>query len=383
MLDHRDTQHRRRGEFAEHRGAKVGPGDTRRHHLALVMRTLFPGERFSRAEISRRTGLTRVTVSDLVAELIDEKLLVEMGRSAAKRPGKPGTLLSIDPDGRRVVSLDLSQPAEMHGAVLDVLGRVTYREVRAAPGSGSGADLLHEVTQFAQELATRPGGRVLGIGIGTPGTVDAGGVVLAAPNLSWKRVPLARTVSDCTRLPVCVENDANSAALAERHLAGGAENLLLVQLARGVGAGILVEGRVVPGSSRAAGEIGHVVVDVDGPMCGCGKRGCLETWVSVPALEARVAQSPDRRAEVLAEAGQRLGEALSFPVAMLDVPDVVVHGPHSIVAPPLVEAVAASLSARNSTGFRADARVRPSELGDDIVLLGAGVLVLRDLLGIF
>jgi len=133
MLDHRDTQHRRRrGELAW--CAKVGPRDTRRHHLALVLRTLFRGERFSRAEISRRTGLTRVTVSDLVAELIDEKLLVEVGQSAAKRAGKPGTLLSIDPDGRRVVSLDLSQPAEMHGAVLDLLGRVTYREVRPAPG---------------------------------------------------------------------------------------------------------------------------------------------------------------------------------------------------------------------------------------------------------
>lgn len=189
MVAHQGTQHRRHGGFAERRGAKVGPGDTRQHHLALVLRTLFPGERFSRAEVSRRTGLTRVTVSDLVAELIDEELLVEVGQSAAKRPGKPGTLLSIDPVGRRVVALDLSQPAEVHGAVLDLMGRVTYREVRPTPESGSGADLLHEVTQFAEDLAARPGGRVLGIGIGTPGTVDAAGVVVAATNLGWQRVP--------------------------------------------------------------------------------------------------------------------------------------------------------------------------------------------------
>lgn len=360
---------------------KVRPEDARRSNRALVLQVIFTTPAQSRADIARATGLTKVTVSDVVSDLIDDGLVQESGTSEVARPGKPSTLLAFNPAGRDVIALDLAAPDRFRGAVYSLRGeRQATREV--ALRGAIGAEALHLAITLASDLAAQTTRPVLGVGVGTPGTVDTAGTVLSAPNLAWHDVPLQTLLADDLSLPVRVENDANVAVLAERRFASGSDDLVRVQLSRGVGAGLLVGGTLVHGAASDAGEIGHVVIDEAGPLCSCGKRGCLETWTSVPSLTARIEADPAHRADVLAQAGHRLGLALAPVVGMLGLQHVVVGGPADLVAGPLLDAARACVSERTRSEFRPELHLSASSLGDDAVLLGATALVLLRQLGV-
>lgn len=355
------------------------PEDGRRQNLALVLQSLHDEPQLSRADLARRTGLTRVTISDLVAQLISEDLVVETGTTAAARPGKPATMLSVRDDSRDIIALDLSAPRTISGGVFSLRGQVRQLAQRDL-GAATGEAAYDAVLDLARELigaATRP---ILGVGVGTPGTVDRRGTVIAAPNLGWHGLPLQHQLSEALDVPVHVENDANVAVLAERSFADGTANLIRIQISRGVGAGLLIAGSVVTGSSAAAGEIGHVVIEDGGEPCPCGKNGCLETWLSVPSLRRRMAGAD--AAEVLTEAGRRLGAALSPIVGMLDLNDIVVGGPAGLVDGPLLAAAQQVVTDRTHSDFRGEVRLRLSSLGDNAVLLGAAALVRRTQLGV-
>lgn len=355
------------------------PEDGRRQNLALVLQSLHDQPQLSRADLARRTGLTRVTISDLVAQLIADDLVIETGTTADSRPGKPATMLSVRDDSRDIIALDLSAPQAISGGVFGLRGQARHLAQRDL-GTATGEAAYDAVLDLARELigaATRP---VLGIGVGTPGTVDRRGTVIAAPNLAWHGLPLQQRLAEALDLPVHVENDANVAVLAERAFADGPANLIRVQVSRGVGAGLLIAGSVVTGISAAAGEIGHVVIEHGGAPCPCGKNGCLETWLSVPSLRRRMAA--DDPAEVLAEAGRRLGMALSPVVGMLDLNDIVVGGPAELMDGPLLAAAQQVVTERTHSDFRGEVRLRLSSLGSDAVLLGAVALVRRIQLGV-
>jgi predicted NBD/HSP70 family sugar kinase len=360
---------------------KLRPEDARRSNLALVLQAIYNDSQLSRADLARATDLTKVTVSDLVAELIAAGLVQESGTSDQPRPGKPSTLLAFNAGARDILAMDLSARDQLRGAVLSLRGELVVTRVRPLDGA-VGTDALAAARELAAELrdaATHP---VLGLGVGTPGTVDTTGSVLSAPNLHWHNLPLQQLLHDDLRLPVRVENDANVAALAERRFAGGPEDLVRVQLSRGVGAGLLVGGRLVHGAASDAGEIGHVVIDESGPVCGCGKVGCLETWTSVPALTARIQADPDRRDDLLAEAGHRLGLALAPVVGMLGLAHIVIGGPAEIASAPLLDAARDCIADRTRSEFRPELELTASPLGADAVLLGAAALVLLSELGV-
>jgi len=357
------------------------PEDTRRSNLALVLQDIYDGPALSRADLARSTGLTKVTVSDLVAELMASGLVHEVGTSADARPGKPSTLLTFDPGSRDILAIDLSAKDQLRGAIFTLGGTLVSRIDRRLDGA-VGDEALAAARGLAKDLlsaATRP---VLGLGVGTPGTVDSEGRVLRAPNLRWRDLRLQDLLADELGIPVLVQNDANVAVLAERRFAGGADDLIRVHLSRGVGAGVLVGGQLVSGAASDAGEIGHVVIDEDGADCPCGKVGCLETWISVPALTARVEADPQRRDHVLAEAGTRLGAALAPVVGMLGLAHVVVGGPSDLIDGPLVTATRETVAHRTQSDFRPDLDLKVSSLGSDAVLMGAVALVLLSELGV-
>jgi predicted NBD/HSP70 family sugar kinase len=360
---------------------KLRPEDARRSNLALVLQAIYDDSQLSRADLARATGLTKVTVSDLVADLIGSGLVLESGTSGMQRPGKPSTLLAFRPEARDILAMDLSARDQLRGAVLSLRGEPLLTTVRPLDGA-VGDDALAAARELAGDLARAATHPVLGLGVGTPGTVNTAGTVLSAPNLHWHNLPLQQLLHDDLGLPVRVENDANVAVLAERRFAGGADDLVRVQLSRGVGAGLLVGGRLVHGAASDAGEIGHVVIDESGSTCGCGKVGCLETWTSVPALTARIAAEPERRDQLLAEAGHRLGLALAPVVGMLGLAHIVVGGPGEIATDALLDAARECIADRTRSEFRPELELTASSLGADAVLLGAAALVLLNELGV-
>ncbi|MCK0112571.1 ROK family protein [Ornithinimicrobium sp. F0845] len=346
---------------------KVLPGDARRHHRALVLQQLFDDGPRSRADLSRETGLTRVTVSDLVAELLDTGMLVELGHRPGVRQGKPATLVGLADTAPVVVALDLSGDRILRSAVVDLHGGIlTAESVELSEGEAAVAEVLALVARLREQL-TRP---VLGVGIGAPGIIDHAGTVLHAPNLGWSDLALAERVHRETGLPAYVANDANMATAAETSFGAGDDaGLLLVTIGHGVGGGVLVDGRVLAGPLLSSGEIGHVVVDPDGPTCACGNRGCLETILAVPTL---------RRAQTEAElvaAGQRLGSVLSPVVTTLGIADVVLYGPAELLDGHLLRATQDALAHQTLPFVARQVHVRVVPLADELVLKGAAALV--------
>jgi predicted NBD/HSP70 family sugar kinase len=268
----------------------------------------------------------------------------------------------------------------MTGAVINLAGSVqALHELPLEGVTGDAAVAL--VRRLASELIAMSDRPVLGIGIGSPGVVDAAGTVIDAPNLAWADTPLAASLAEALDLPVFVANDANTAVLGE-HTFGATDDggLMVLRVGIGVGAGLVLEGSLLHGHLGAAGEIGHVVVDPEGERCACSRTGCLETILAVPHLRRRLEGSDPT--EVLTKVGEQLGAALAPVVGTLNLHELVLSGPRELLDGPLREATERSIRERTMPVSSAGLVVRTSELGEDVVLVGAAVLVLSGQLGV-
>ena len=373
---------------------KALPEHGRAHNRAMVLQHLFHAGPRSRADLARSTGLTRVTVSDLVGALMAEGLISEMGVTAQGKVGKPATLVGLRTDAYQIVAVDLTDDEHLHGAVLDLSGEIVERR-SVAGGDLTGAAAVDALVAFCRDLMALATYPVLGVGVGSPGVIDDEGVVLQAPNRDWYDLPLAKELSAQLGVPVHVANDANAAVLGEFTFGGASgRGLLVLTVGQGVGAGIVLDGALVQGHRHAAGELGHVTVvderdDVDGaPLgraqpCACGRSGCLETVLSVPALRRRVAGLDPQSADAaLASVGRRLGIALAPVVSALNLSEVVLSGPPELLDGPLRSAALAAVRERTMPVITSDLSLRMTTLGEDGALSGAAVLVLSGQLGV-
>lgn len=385
---------------APHRGVgrtlrptgKVLPEHARAHNRALVLQHLFHQGPSSRADLARSTGLTRVTVSDLVSVLMSEGLVAELGVRPEGKVGKPATLVGMRTEDFQVVAVDLADDASLRGAVMTLTGAVVARRTVSLDGRTGDAAVavLEDLCRELLAAADRP---VVGVGIGSPGVIDAAGVVVEAPNRGWYDVPLAALLAERLGVPVQVANDANTHALGE-YTYGGASGsgLMVVTVGQGLGAGIVLDGALVRGRANAAGEIGHVTVvddrdvragDPEPRPCACGRAGCLETLLSLPALRrATAGRSPEESDAVLASVGRKLGVALAPVVSALNLAEVLLSGPPELLDGALRVEALATLRARTLPLLGQDLVLRMGSLDEDGALSGAAALVLSGQLGV-
>ncbi|MFC4242339.1 ROK family protein [Gryllotalpicola reticulitermitis] len=370
-------------------GAKSLPEHTRRHNRALVLQHLFHTGPMSRADLARESSLTRVTVGDLISELQSDGLVHELGQRQGSRPGKPATLVDIDRAAFRMIAIDLSPDDRFTGVVTDLRGEVTHQVAQSLSGARGEAAIEKVLVLVATLIGASPE-PLLGIGVGTPGIVDGTGVVRQAPNLGWYDVDLGERIRRAFDYPVYVANDANAAALGVRTftLGGGerensGDSLMVVRVEHGVGAGLVIDGALIRGEQYAAGEIGHVVVDEDGEECACGRNGCLELALAVPHLRRRIAATDAHgRDQVLSDAGRALGIALSPVLGVLNLNLVVLSGPAELIGGPLIESARATIRARTMSAVSNGLDLRAASGDEDLVLMGAIVLVLSGELGV-
>jgi len=366
--------------------AKVLPEHARAHNRALVLQHLFHEGPGSRADLARVTGLTRVTVSDLVSDLEGEGFVEELGPRTGSRVGKPATLVGLRKQAFRIIGIEVVDEVAIRGAVMDLSGKIHERQDEELKGR-RGNDAVEAVVQICHELAARSSHPILGVGVGAPGVISPNGVVIEAPKLRWIRVPLAEVLSERLQLPVHVGNDANAAALGEHTFSkADSTGLMVLRVGTGIGAGILLDGALLLGHHFAAGEIGHVTVTsspTDGELCACGRRGCLETVFGIPALRRDTeGLGPKETDAALASAGQRLGNALAPVVSALNLREVLVSGPTQLLEGVLLEATLRTIRERSISSVSDDLEIRMSSLGEDVVLMGAAVLVLSGQLGV-
>ncbi len=224
-----------------------------------------------------------------------------------------------------------------------------------------------------------------------PGLVDADGTLRRAPNLpGWQGVQCAAQLQETLGLPVTVDNEANLAALAQLWHDDRLTDFVLISGEIGVGAGLVMDGRLFRGVRGLAGEFGHVVIHPDGPPCGCGANGCLEQFAGqeallrrtglpdVSALVTSAASGDDRCADALSEAGRALGVALADLINTVDIPTIVLGGLYARLGEWLVGPICAELHRRVISASWAPPTVLISALGTDAAVRGAaGVAVTR------
>jgi glucokinase len=254
---------------------------------------------------------------------------------------------------------------------------------RAATPVTDDAEALFAVV-MAVAASVGGNGEVVACGVGCGGPMDAGGEAVSTLNIpAWRDFPLRSRLADATGLPTFVDNDAKALALAEgwRGAAAGEANFVAITVSTGVGAGIVLEGRLLEGAAGNAGHIGHVVVEPDGRPCRCGGRGCLEAEASGPAIEAATGRPPaEAGPDVVERTGRLVGRAVADVANLLDLRLAVVGGSVALgFGPPFFAAAQSEVDTRSRLGFSVGTRVVPAALGREGPLVGAGALAWRGL----
>ncbi|HSL32510.1 MAG TPA: ROK family transcriptional regulator [Candidatus Limnocylindrales bacterium] len=388
--------------------AKATHAQTREHNHRLVLRTVYDFGPISRAEVARSTGLTRTTVSDVVADLLEDGIVEELGRGPSSG-GKAPILLGIVDDARLVVGLDLGE-GTFSGALVNLRGEIS-RVVELPVGGRDGDEALALVFRLVDELIDGAGATPLGIGVGTPGLVDTrSGTIRWAVNLDWQDLPLGGLLAERYGLPANVANDSQAAALAEYTFGPEARrraNLVTIRVGRGVGAGLILNGSLFQGDGFGAGEIGHVAFVDDGAACRCGRFGCLETVASSRAIVARAAAlateldaplpSADPTFETIVEAfaaghpaartaaleaARFLGRAVAGLIGALNVGRIVIDGPVSEFGDEWLATVADEARRRALGLLTADTDIEFGRLAPNVVVRGASALLITRELGL-
>ena len=246
----------------------------------------------SRVELAQIVGLSPQTISNISRRLLDQHLIVEAGKEGTG-PGKPRTMLRLNSSGQYAVGVHLD-PAVTTFVVLDLVGAVVKHSRINTPAGADPDAVIGTIAAEIKQLIAGSGveaARIAGLGVASPGPVDlAEGIVVDPPLLpGWHSVPLRDALAAATGLSTLVDKDATSAAVAEAWAGGpsGAGSFIFMYLGTGIGCGIVLNDEVVRGTSGNAGEIGHIVVDPDGPPCDCGQRGCVNVTCIPPVLVAQ------------------------------------------------------------------------------------------------
>jgi predicted NBD/HSP70 family sugar kinase len=406
MTDERSRFDRSRG----HRHTPADQATVRRSNLGLVLRHLRDAGSRSRARIAQETGLNKATVSSLVAELTDRRLVSAGDVDRAGSVGRPGLIVHLD--GATVcgigVELNVDYAATL---VLDLRGEVLFEHLIAldvpALGPDRTLDAVAGLVTEAIERARAGGATPVGLTVAVPGLVrSVDGVATYAPNIGWHDVAVldglrARTGAD---FPIRVENDANLSAIAEWVMGREARTPDLVYLTGevGVGGGVIAGGQLLRGVGGLSGEVGHTALGDPDLVCGCGRRGCWETVVGLSAL-LREAADPDdpvhdpardletRLAEIAARAdagdartlaalekvGTNLGTGAAVLINLFNPGVIILGGYFGFLGRFLTEPMTAELNRRVFGPELAGARVVLSTLGFTAAVRGGAHVALE------
>jgi N-acetylglucosamine repressor len=373
-----------------------------RSYVLNMINTFGP---IARAEIARRTGLSPATVTGITAELIENNLVFEK-EAGDSRGGRPPILLAFNPKGGYVIGIKLMEEAAT-GALTDLEATVVAKKRISLSGHTPEA-VVRDLSALVFSLLEESGmteTRLLGVGVGVAGIVDARyGLLRQSPIYGWHDVPLSEMLQSLVGVPVYVDNDVNTLALTEKWFGAGqgVDHFLIVTVGRGVGMAIVLNGQFYRGAGGGAGEFGHTVIDPDGPVCECGKQGCLEALVgdlglvrmaqeaasrgqlsrpvSTAAQLLQMAASGDAGAQaIFARAGNYLGLAIANLITLLNPQKILISGEGASAGDWLFGPMREAIQSHVMPGLEEDTQIQIDPWGDDAWARGAASLVLRKL----
>lgn len=354
----------------------------------------------SRAALAHMTGLSPATVTGITGQLIQEGLVFEKA-TGDSTGGRPPIMLALNPRGGFVIGIKLMEGHAI-GALTDLNATILAKETIALADKRVETS-VEMLSVLVNRLVHNSGIRkkqLLGVGVGLAGVVDfTHGVVRQNPFFGWRNIELGDLLGTRLQVPVFIDNDVNTLTLSERWLNQGQpeDNFILITVGRGIGMGIVINGQVYRGKSGGAGELGHTLVDPNGPLCDCGRRGCLESLVSDSALVAQMRQATGKEivdldevirlsgAEqtdaktILAHAGTLLGTQMANLVNLFDPKLIIISGEGTRMGEVFFSAVRTAFHDYVMTGLAEDTEIRVKSWGDDIWALGAASLVIAEL----
>ncbi len=378
--------------------------------VAVLFDLLRARPQTTRTALVQASGLSKATVSEAIAELLAHGFIAEVGKHQPGR-GRSQVVLEFNPSTCLVIGVQFTDTG-CHAVLAELRAGGVASTERPLTGTRPD-DFIEALCQCVEELSGVANAPVLGVGVGVPGLVDpAGRVVVASVPYGWDQVPIADMLEPRLNLPVVVANRAKAAALGEHWQGNHAftsarQHLAYLHVGSGIVAGFVNDGELFFGSGGAAGEIGHMTIVPDGPLCGCGNRGCLHmlasesaivrsvraksrhspepgngnalpslATITIPSLIAAASAGNEIVLDAVAEAGAHLGIAIANAVNLMNPSLIVIGGSIAGFGEPLFAAIRAEVRQRALWDALNGVPIVPSALGDDAGTVGAAALFL-------
>lgn len=382
---------------------------------SIVLNVIRDKGPLSRADVSRRTKLTRSTVSSIVSYLTKKNLVRETGLSSSG-VGRKGILLELNPKAYYVVGTDLGTLNTI-AAVVDLEGKIVERVEHPTNGEKNRDDVIERVKAAIHEVISASNlnlQKIAGIGLAVPGLVDSKkGMILFIPNFGWKDTPLREILEEEFHTPIFIDNNANAMALSEAQfgIGRGVKNFICVNIGIGIGSGVIINREIYRGETECTGEIGHTTVDYNGPKCSCGNNGCLEVMAAGPAIArravkairegrktvitelvednlnqitaavvARAANQSDRLArEIMEKTGEYLGTGIANIINLFNPQMVIIGGGVAQAGSLIFDPLKRTMKKRAFSVPAKVVKIATPSLGRDCTVIGAASLVLKEI----
>lgn len=374
---------------------------------SIILNKIRKFEPISRAQIAKDTKLTPPTVSSIVKELIDQQIVLESNRGQSMGGRKP-TMLHINKTAFYILGVDAG-PEQIECIVADLAGRIQARHsytLDLPVTNDAFLSYLKECIHQVLRQTNKDIEEIMGIGVAMHGVVNVEtGTSLFAPNLNLTHIPIKEMLEQEFHVMVKVENDARAMALGEAWFGGHGDldSMVAVNLGRGVGAGIVTEGKLFHGAQDIAGEIGHMTIDINGDICECGNRGCLQTFATGPAIAERAHRRLSQNGQsasfkltgesvfelakagnqiyidVLKETGDCIGVGLTNLIHMINPEKIILGGGVMNSASFILPAIHERIKCCALTQDAKETKVAVSKLGSDATILGAVSLLLTEI----
>jgi N-acetylglucosamine repressor len=364
---------------------------------SIVLNAIRSQGELSRTDIAALANLSLATISGITAELIEAGLVYEKTNGVSTGGRRP-VLLALNAQAGYAVGIKLTETAAT-AVLTDLDATIVARHSEPLAGHHPEA-IVATLAAAVRALTSAAHGRpIFGVGLGMAGIIDrAHALVHYATYFGWRDLPLAEMLEAQISLPVVIDNDVNALTVAEQWFGAGkgSEDFLVISLGRGIGLGMVLDGRLYRGARGGAGEFGHTTIVPDGPRCVCGKYGCLEALVSDPAIMQRAAQVLGRSAtiaeaielarqgdaglmSIFTAAGRTLGLAVANLVNVLNPGLIIISGEGTRAGTLVIDPFQAALQANCFDGLAKDLRVVMEPWGDEAWARGAASLLLSEL----